>query len=207
MSLKASALKLYLSLINQWMDSLKSLDAKSLRFIRGNLQLFLTLAKRNHSTTLALGRPFRLSIPQQNHLEFAEQVGVKLAWKEQAGSEPNLIAGEITACIVTTMRAMTLRRLIRTLQMHHLDFEYNWIIAQIAIIQQHAARISTAPVFGLISTNAINNERDIFFSVLKKGKQGRLPAISLVQATTYARKADRQPVMAAGTQIMVRLMP
>lgn len=204
MQFKLSAATLYVKLINQWIDALKTMDAKTLRFIRGNLKTFVLLSSRNkYASMIGVSNSFLLPISDHSIEDLAQQYNVELLWK---GERFESVNEHGKYCVVTTLRAMTLRRLLAILQLHHL--KPSSVKALLCLAGAHYEPRITERALTILYPNSAEDMRDhFFFTIVKSKSEGKKAGIKLIQAASFARKADGRPVIAAGTQILVELLP
>lgn len=198
MKLKLATAALYLRIINQLMDSIREADIGTLRFIRGNLRLFLIMTTgKKRSPVIAISEPSTLILRDSIVMANPEMLDT-----EHDSETTEISQRRIKVCRITTMRKMTLHRLLKTIYTHHM------IPADLEIlnlyIDQHKKRLAIGDLFGIEIPSTCRNAWDILFAVAHTKKSGETE-IKPIQAASLARKADKIPVIPAGTRILVIL--
>lgn len=198
MKLKLATAALYVRIINQLMESIREADIGTLRFIRGNLRLFLVMTTgKKRSPVIAISEPSTVTLRDSVVIESPELIDM-----EKTPETTDANQRRIKVCRVTAMRTMTLHRLLKTLHTHHM------VPADLEIlnlyIEQHTKRLAIGDLFGIEMPEACRNARDILLAVATT-KKDRETKIRPVQAASLARKADKIPIIPAGTRVLAIL--
>lgn len=206
MSIKRSAITLYLKLVNQWIESLKAVDLNTLRFIRGHSRLFLMLAKKRRSNIFAVSNIFKITVPASLEINFSTTTDMRASGIARIPPSSNILEQEVEACVLTTMRSMSLRMLLyRT---GRFGFRHTNVHELICFIRQHPRRFQTSgSIVSIIIPETYGHEGCIGLLTASHDKKSGIPVLEPVQAAQFARTADKQPIIAAGTQILILLTP